>query len=69
MDKHSKNFNKETENIGKYQTEVITEPKYTLEGFNSRMKEIEAQISRLEDNAMENTQTEKKKGLKEMRIT
>ena len=56
MDEHSKNFNKETENK-KYQTEVITEVKNTVEGFNSRMDEIEAQISELEDKAMENTQT------------
>ena len=41
MDKHSENFNKETENIRKYETEVITELKNTPEGFNSRLDEVE----------------------------
>ena len=31
MDEHSENFNKEIENIRKYQTEVISELKNTLE--------------------------------------
>ena len=35
-----------------------TKLKNTLEGFNSRMDEIQAQISELKDKAMENTQTE-----------
>lgn len=32
MDEHSKNVNKEIENISRYQTEVETELKNTLEG-------------------------------------
>ena len=39
VDEHSENFNKERENIRKYQTEDITEQKNTLDGFNSRMDE------------------------------
>ena len=42
MDEHSEIFNKETENVRKYQTEVITELKNKmLEGFNSRLDEVE----------------------------
>lgn len=41
MNEHSKNFNKAIENIRKYQTEVITELKTILEGFNSRPDEVE----------------------------
>ena len=32
LDKHSENFNKEIENIRKYQTEVITEQKICYRG-------------------------------------
>ena len=32
---NTENLNKETENVRKYQTEVIIELKYTAEGFNS----------------------------------
>ena len=35
------NFNKQIENIRKYQTEVITKLKNTLEGFNSRLEKVE----------------------------
>jgi hypothetical protein len=56
MDKPSENFNKEVENVRNYQTESITEPRNTPEGFNSILDEIEEQISRLEDTAIELTQ-------------
>ena len=59
-DEHSENFNKEREYIRKYQTEVITELKNTLEGFNSTTDEVEEQISKLEKRAMEITRTEQK---------
>ena len=45
MDKYSKNFNKETENIRKYQTEIIelkniiSKPKNPPKGFNNGMDE------------------------------
>ena len=42
MDEHSENFNKEIENIRKYQTEVITKLKNALERFSNRMNEVEA---------------------------
>ena len=58
MDEYSENFNKEMENTRKYQTEVTTELKNTVEGFNSRKDEVEAQIRELEDEAMGLTQTE-----------
>ena len=45
-------------NIRKYQTEVIMDLKNTVEGFNSRLDEVEEQTSKLEDKAMELTQTE-----------
>ena len=44
---HSENFNKATENIRKYQIELIewkntiTELKNTTEGFNSRLDKVE----------------------------
>ena len=41
LDEHSENFNKETENVRKHQTEVITALKSILDKFNSRMKKIE----------------------------
>lgn len=47
----------QTENIRKYQTEVITELKSTLEGFNRTVDKIEKQISELREKAMENKQT------------
>ena len=58
MGQHSENFNKEIQNVRKYQTEVINEVKNTLEGFSSRLDEIEEQISELEDKAKELIQTE-----------
>ena len=58
MDEHNENFNKETENIRKYQTEIIIELKNTLQGFNIRIDEVEEQISELEDKTMKLTQTE-----------
>ena len=44
-------------NDRKYQTEVITELKSTLEGFNRTVDKIEKQISELREKAMENKQT------------
>lgn len=41
MDKHSENFNRETENISKCQTEDIIELKNTPEGFSGRLDEAE----------------------------
>ena len=41
MNEHNENFNKETENIRKNQTEIINELKNTLEGFNSGLDEVE----------------------------
>lgn len=61
MDVHSENLNRERESKRKYQIEVIIELKNTLEAFNRRMDEIEAQISKLENKAIENSQTEMKK--------
>lgn len=55
---HSENFNKVVKNIRKYQTEVIMDLKNRVEGFNSRLDEVEEQTSKLEDKAMELTQTE-----------
>ena len=61
MDEHSDNF-KDIQNVGKYQTEIITELKNTLDGLNSRLDEVKAQISELKDKAMEITQTEQQNG-------
>ena len=58
MDEHSGNFSKETENIKVTNKNSIAELKNTLEGFNSRMDEVEAQISKLEDKTMDLTQRE-----------
>lgn len=54
MDEHRKNFIKEVENIGRYQTEAtelmnISELKLTLRGFKRRLDEAEEMISKLED--------------------
>ena len=63
MNEHHENFNKEIKNLRKYQAEItvlrniINELK-NIEGFNSRLDEVEEQISELEDIAMEPTQTE-----------
>lgn len=68
MKKHNEKFNKEIENIRKYQTEVMklkntmVELKKYADGFNSRLKEAEERISKLGEKAMELTQTEQKKG-------
>jgi len=63
MKEHSEILNKEIENI-KFPTEVtelrnITELKNTLEEFNSRLDEPEDQINKLEDKAIELTQSSK----------
>ena len=52
MDEHSENFNEEIENIKKYQTEVITQLKNTLEGSSSRLDEVEEWVSELKDKIM-----------------
>ena len=65
MDEHNENFNEDVENIRKYQKEVIelknaiAELKNTVEGFNSRLNEVE-QISELEEKSMEFNQTEQR---------
>lgn len=41
MDEHNENFNKDIRNVRKYYTEVVTELKNILEGFNSRLNEVE----------------------------
>ena len=48
----------EIENIRKYQSELKTELKTILKGFNSRPDEVEEWISELEDKAMKIIQTE-----------
>ena len=58
MDKHSENFNRETENTSKCQTEVIIELKNTPELFSGRLDEADEWINELEDKTMELTQTE-----------
>lgn len=40
-DEHSEKCHKDIENIIKYQMEVITKPKNKLEGFSSRLDEVE----------------------------
>lgn len=66
-DEYSEIFNKEMENIRKYQTDItelkntITELKYTLDWFNSQPDEVEEKISQLEDKAGELTQSEQQK--------
>jgi len=47
--KNNTNFNRKIKSIRKYQTVVITELKNTLEGFKSRMDEVEECICELED--------------------
>ena len=61
MHELSEIFDKQREHIRKYQTEVITEMKNALEGFNSRLDDVEEPISELEDKTMELTQIEKQK--------
>ena len=46
MDEHSENF-KEIRCIRKYQIEIITELKNTLEGFNKKLDEVGERISEL----------------------
>ena len=67
IDEQSKNFSKEIENIRKYQIEVITEMKNTLEGFSSRLDDVEEPISELKDKTMELTQIEKQKEKKNLK--
>ena len=47
MVEQSENFNREIENKRKYQREVITELKNTLEGFNNRLDEAAEGIKKL----------------------
>ena len=63
MNEHSKNFNKELENIRKNQSQlknIITEMKNIPEGINSRLDDREW-ISNLEDKIMEISQSEQQK--------
>ena len=46
---NSENFQKMIENVRKFQTEVITELKSTLEGFKSRLDEVEEKMSELKE--------------------
>ena len=48
---------------------AITEIKNTLEGINNRITEAEDRISEVEDRMVEINVAERKKELKEMRIT
>ena len=48
---------------------VISDIKSTLEGTNSRITEAEERISEVEDRMVERNEAERKKELKEMRIT
>ena len=68
INKHSKNFNKDLENVKKNQWELNIEAELnwnTLEGINRRLGDTEEHISDLEDRIMEtriaerNKQTEK----------
>lgn len=56
MDEHNYNFNKEV-----IELKNITEPKNTLEGFNSKLDEAEERIRQLEEKAVELTQSENEK--------
>lgn len=49
---NSENFQKMIENVRKYQTEVITELKSTLEGFKNSLDEAEERMSELKEKAM-----------------
>ena len=48
---------------------AITKVKSTLEGTNNRITEVENIISEVEDRMVEINEAERKKELKEMRIT
>ena len=65
MDEHSEDFNKETENIRKYKTEVTelenTVTKWKTGGVQQQTK-AEERISDLEDRAVERTQKEQQVG-------
>lgn len=67
MDEHNGNFNKEMENIRKYQTEVaelknsIMELGNTLQGFKRRLHEEEERVSECEAQAVELIQSEQQK--------
>ena len=65
-------FNKDLEEIKKSQSKInnaITEIKSTLEGTNSRITETEDRISEVEDRMVEINEAERKKELKEMRMS
>ena len=65
-------FNKDLEEIKKSQSmmnNAITEIKSTLEGSISRITEAEDRISGVKDRMVEINEAERKKELKEMRIT
>lgn len=70
MHEQHENFNKDTENITNYQTEVmelntVTELKNSLEGFHSRLDQSERRISQLKDELLEVIQSkEQKEGVK-----
>ena len=65
-------FNKDLEEIKKSQSimnNAVSEIKNIPEGTNSRIMEAEDRISEVEDRMVEINETERKKELKEMRIT
>ena len=65
-------FNKDLEEIKKsylIMNNAITEIKSTLEETNSRITQAEDWISEVEDRMVELNEAERKKELKEMRIT
>ena len=71
MEKIEEMFNKEPEELKSKQTmmnNTINEMKNPLEGINSRIPEAEKRISDLEDNLMEITTAEQKKGKRMKRI-
>ena len=57
INEHSKNFNKELQNIKNYQSELngITEIKNTLEGTNIKLGDTEEHMNNLEDKIMKST--------------
>ena len=72
IEKMQEKFNKDLEEIKKNQSimnSAITEIESTLEGNNSRITETEDRISEVEDRMVEINEAERKKELKEMRMS
>lgn len=70
MREQSESFNKDIENIIKYQTRIsklqtiMTELKNSIEGFNSRLDQVKEKISEFKDRAVEFIQSEEQKARK-----